>query len=93
MSEEVDNKTIDAVEIPLETVKKRAIRGIAALTGRNVILQLTALVATFLLTIFLEPSDYGAFFIASAVIGFFTYFSDIGLAAALIQKKESLTDL
>jgi len=35
--------------------------------------------------------QYGIFFIVSAVVNFLIYFSDIGLAAALIQKKDQLT--
>ena len=79
-------------EISLETVKKRTVRGVVALTGRTAILQAVALAATFLLTIFLTPTQYGVFFLVSAVINFFAYFSDIGLAAALIQKKEAARD-
>src|SRR3989344_3401432 len=78
-------------ELSVDTIKSRAIKGIATLTGRTFVLQAIAFGATFLLTIFLDPSQYGTFFLVSAVINFFTYFSDIGLAAALIQKKESLT--
>jgi len=76
-------------ELSVDTIKSRAIKGIATLTGRTFVLQAIAFGATFLLTIFLDPSQYGTFFLVSAVINFFTYFSDIGLAAALIQKKET----
>lgn len=96
MGPEVDTKQTLSVDddtvLTVELIKKKAIKGVAALTGRTVILQAISLVATFLLTIFLSPADYGAFFIASAVISFFAYFSDIGLAAALIQKKEKPTE-
>lgn len=78
-------------ELTLETVKHRAVSGVLALTGRTFILQAVALVATFLLTVFLDPTQYGIFFLVSAVINFFAYFSDVGLAAALIQKKERLS--
>lgn len=78
-------------EISLATVKKRAISGVVALTGRTFILQAISLVATFLLTVFLSPLQYGVFFLVSAVINFFAYFSDIGLAAALVQKKDKPT--
>jgi O-antigen/teichoic acid export membrane protein len=44
-----------------------------------------------LLTIFLSPSVFGVFFVVSAAIAFLSYFSDIGLAAALIQKKDQIT--
>ncbi|MCL5785034.1 MAG: oligosaccharide flippase family protein [Patescibacteria group bacterium] len=75
-------------EITLDVVKNKAIKGVAALTGRTVFLQLLGLLATFFLTIFLSPNQFGVFFVVSAVVNFFAYFSDIGLAAALIQKKD-----
>lgn len=75
-------------EITLDVVKRRAVSGVIALTSRTFVLQIIALVATFALTIYLDPGEYGIFFLVSAVINFFAYFSDIGLAAALVQKKE-----
>ena len=78
-------------EIGLEEVKRRSVGGIITLTSRTFILQAISFLTTFLLTIFLAPSVFGVFFIVSAVISFLAYFSDIGLAAALIQKKEAIT--
>lgn len=80
-------------EVSVETVKKRAVKGAAILTGRNVLMQGVAFLAMALLTVFLAPSEFGVFFVVSAVISFLAYFSDIGFAAALIQKKESLTKM
>ena len=77
-------------EISLTAVKERAVKGVAVLTGRTFVLSLISLVATGFLTVFLEPSEFGVFWIVSAVVNFLVYFSDIGLAAALIQKKEKL---
>ncbi len=74
-------------EITIETVKKRAVGGIAALTGRTIFFQGVTLIATFFLTVFLNPGQYGVFYIVSAVVGFFAKF-DMGLAAALVQKKD-----
>ena len=79
-------------EINIEAIKKKSVTGILALTSRTFLLQLIAFAATFFLTIFLTPSVFGIFFVVSAVISFLSYFSDIGLAAALIQKKEELTE-
>lgn len=79
------------MEVDLETIKRRSIRGIFALTSRTFILQLVSFVATFILTILLQPSIFGVFFVVSAVISFLGYFSDVGLAASLIQKKEEPT--
>lgn len=78
-------------EITLDTVKKRAVRGVATLTGRTIFTQVVGLITTFLLTIFLSPNQFGTFFVVSAAVNFFNYFSDIGLGAAIIQKKERLT--
>ncbi len=82
-------------EISLESVKERSVRGIVILTGRTFFLQIIAVVASGLMWAYLGPSEIGIFFILNAVINFLNYFSDIGLAASLVQKKEhpSETDL
>lgn len=79
-------------EISLEVVKGRAVKGIVVLTGRTFLLQVVSFVAWFFLSIFLDTREIGVFFIISAVVNFLRYFSDIGLAAALIQKKEKVDD-
>src|SRR3989344_2877272 len=80
-------------EINLETVKSRAVKGVIVLTGRTFFLQAIALVAQLFLFAYLGAYEFGVFAIVSAIINFLVYFSDIGLAAALIQKKEKPTDL
>ena len=79
-------------EIDIAIITKRSIRGILALTSRTLTIQIISLISNFLLTIFLSPTIFGVFFVVSAAIAFLSYFSDIGLAAALIQKKEQITD-
>lgn len=78
--------------IDLDEIKKRSVVGVLALTSRTAILQIISFTATFLLTIFLAPEVFGVFFLVTAMIAFLNYFSDIGLAAALIQKKEAVSD-
>jgi O-antigen/teichoic acid export membrane protein len=78
-------------EQDLAAIKKKSLSGIVALTSRTFLLQVIAFGATVLLTIFLTPATFGIFYVVSAIISFMAYFSDIGLAAALIQKKEELT--
>lgn len=80
---------MDEIDVP--TIKKRSVSGVIALTSRTFFLQIVSFGATFLLTILLSPAVFGIFFVVSAVISFLSYFSDIGLAAALVQKKETLT--
>ncbi len=85
---------IDPTEgLTAEVVKKRIIKGAAILTVRTFLMQAITFGSTALLTLFLSPSQYGVFFLVSAVINFLAYFSDIGFAAALIQKKEQLTQI
>lgn len=80
------------IEITLEAVKARAVKGVAVLTGRAFFLRLLSLTAFGFLGALLSEDEFGVFFIVSAVVNFLAYFSDIGLAAALIQKKERVTD-
>lgn len=69
-------------------LKGQIIKGVMALSTRTFLLQVIAFISTFILTILLDPSIFGVFFVVQAIISFLNYFSDIGLAAALIQKKE-----
>jgi lipopolysaccharide exporter len=80
------------VQIDIAEIKKKSLKGIVALTYRTFILQIIAFAATFMLTVLLTPAVFGIFYVVSAVISFLSYFSDIGLAAALIQKKDALTE-
>lgn len=75
------------VKLDTATITRRSIRGLAALS----FVQVINTVLVFLLTIFIDPRTFGVYFVVSAGLAFLTYFSDIGLAAALIQKKEKVT--
>lgn len=90
MEESVEQ--IDPTEnLTTESIKQKAVKGAAILTGRNVLMQAISFFSMAFLTVFLAPSEFGIFFLVSAVKNFLAYFSDIGFAAALIQKKEKLT--
>src|SRR6185437_8220621 len=77
--------------LDIATVTRRSIRGVFALVSRTFFIGVFNLVINILLTIYLSPSVFGVYFLVTAVIAFLQYFSDIGLAAALIQKKETVT--
>lgn len=74
-----------------QEVKRRSISGVLALISRTFVIQIISFVATLALTIFLSPNIYGIFYLVSSVVNFLSFFSDVGLAAALIQKKETVT--
>ena len=82
----------ESIEINLAMVKKRAVRGVAILASRGMLISVIGQGAWIFLLAFLSPAEMGVFFIINAVVSFLIYFSDIGLAAALIQKKEKLSD-
>lgn len=78
-------------DFDLNLVAKKSVKGIVALVSRTFLIQILAVVANFILAIYLSPSNFGVFFIVSSLVVFLNYFSDIGLAASLIQKKEDPT--
>ncbi|HEX8965074.1 MAG TPA: oligosaccharide flippase family protein [Patescibacteria group bacterium] len=78
-------------ELDIAAVTKRSIHGVVALVTRSFFIQVISFAVNFILTILLSPAIFGVYFVVSAVIAFLQYFSDIGLAAALIQKKEQIT--
>lgn len=73
-----------------EEIKNKAIRGVIALTGRTMVLQVFNTIAFVILAAILSPSQIGVFIIVSAVIRIFNLFTDVGLGAALVQKKDKL---
>jgi O-antigen/teichoic acid export membrane protein len=75
------------MEISLETVKNKAVKGVVALPGERLILRIISFVAQGLLWAFLEPEHFGAFLLVSATVNFLSYFADIGLGAALNSEK------
>lgn len=75
-----------------EEYKKRAVKNIFVLIFRSGFLQIINFVGGFILTILLEPKIFGLFAVVSAIINFLNYFSDIGLAASLVQKKDKVED-
>jgi O-antigen/teichoic acid export membrane protein len=81
------------VQVSLEHVRTRSIRGILTLTFRTFLLNIIALVAQGILWAYLSPQEFGVFFVVNAVVNFLVYFSDVGLAASLVQKKEEPTEL
>ncbi len=80
-------------EVGLHEVKSRAVKGMATLTGGGIILTLISGVGVLLLTTYLGPSEFGLYGLVASIIVILGYFSDVGLAASLIQKKETPTKL
>ena len=77
-------------ELDYSVIKHRSISGLVVLVSRTFIIQLIALAGFFFLSTFLEISEIGLFFAVSEIVAILGYFSDIGLAAALIQKHQTI---
>ena len=72
----------------ISQAKQKTVKGLVALIARTGLLQVIAVLATFILTVFLDPAQFGVFAIVAATVDILVYFSDIGLAGALIQKQD-----
>lgn len=78
-------------DFDLQLVARKSIKGVFALVSRTFFIQLLALIANLILSVYLAPADLGVFVVVSSIVVFLNYFQDIGLAASLIQKKDTIT--
>ena len=80
----------DELELRFDIVKHRSAIGVASFLTRMVFLQLVTVVASVFVSRFLGPFAFGVYGIVANFVLLFVYFSDVGLAAALVQKKDKL---
>lgn len=78
-------------ELNHEEIAQRSVKGGITLTLRRIVLKTISWGTFIILGWLLEPTQFGIFAIVSFIVNFFAYFSDVGLAAAIVQKKEKLT--
>ena len=76
--------------LDITQIGKRAVASVIALTSRTFLLNVINFLGVLALTIFLTREEFGVFIITSTIVDILAYFSDIGLAGALIQKKTKL---
>src|SRR3989344_2348440 len=73
----------------VQTINKKLVSGFLSLTFRQgVLLAFNFFTINIILARVLPVEIIGIFNIGNTILSFFTYFSDVGLAGALIQKKE-----
>lgn len=76
----------------LDSLKKKAVRGVFTLTFRRLVLKIIDTVGIITLARLLSQESFGVFGIVSFVVfTFLSFFSDVGFGAALIQ-KENVSD-
>lgn len=83
--------TIKDETIDLSTVKKKSIQGAISYFIRTLFLNGIGIVSAFILSAYFKPEDFGLYGFVIQIIGLLVFFSDVGLAAALIQKKSEPT--
>lgn len=77
----------------IDNLKIRAFKGVFTLTFRRLILKIIDTVGLIFLARALTTDAFGVFGIISFIVfTFLSFFSDVGFGAALIQKREELTD-
>jgi len=80
-------------KLDIDTIFKKAIHGAFSLTLRRILLLVINFVSlNIVLAKVLPVSTLGIFIIANSILAFFTFFSDVGLAAALIRKAKLLPE-
>ena len=72
----------------MDDLKKKTIISTLSLFFQSGYSAFLGLVANLVLTILLSPAIFGIYIVTLSIISIFNYFSYIGLAASLIQKKE-----
>jgi len=77
-------------QIDLQKIKHQTTTSVLFLSFRNLGIQAVSIVGFFILTILLGTGEVGLFAIVAETVGILGYFSDVGLAAALIQKKDEI---
>jgi O-antigen/teichoic acid export membrane protein len=75
----------------IEQIKRKSVKGVLSFFMRTLLLQGIGLFSAFALSAFLSPEDFAVFGIVTQIISLLVFFSDIGLAASLIQKKTEPT--
>jgi O-antigen/teichoic acid export membrane protein len=75
-----------ATDLRSQTVSAMSHLGFGGMIGR-----ITSLSTTLILARLLNPTDYGLMEIAMTIVGFLTFFNDIGIGSAIVQKPELST--
>lgn len=79
-------------ELDLSILKKRSVHGVIALISRTFVLNLISLVSFVVISSQLAASQLGVYVAVIAIQRVISFFTDFGLGAALVQKKEEINN-
>ena len=71
----------------ISDIKTKSVTGAISYFLKTALLQGIGLASAFILSAFFRPEDFGIYGYVTQIIGLLIFFSDIGLAASLVQKK------
>jgi PST family polysaccharide transporter len=74
-----------------QEIKKKSLAGMGALFVRQILVKAIFFIGNIILARLLAPQIFGFYAIACFVVQFFSTFGDVGIGAALIQKKGELS--
>lgn len=80
-------------EIDVAVLTRRSVQGVIALISRNFVLNLVSIFSFLLISSVLLPKDIGLYTAVIAIQRIISFFTDFGLGAALVQKKEEPKDV
>jgi O-antigen/teichoic acid export membrane protein len=78
-------------EVDIIQLGKASLKSVVALISRTFVLQIIQTAASLIILSVLIPSDVGIYVAVIAIQRVISFFTDFGLGAALIQKKDALT--
>lgn len=78
-------------ELDIIALGKQSIKSVLALISQTFVVQIISTIALLIVFTILTPSDVGIFVAVTAVRRIIDFFTDFGFGAALVQKKNELT--
>jgi O-antigen/teichoic acid export membrane protein len=85
-----DNYSAEEIDA-FQKLKKKSLSGMGALFVRQILVKVIFFIGNIVLARLLAPQVFGLYAIASFVVQFFSTFGDVGIGAALIQKRGELS--
>jgi len=81
----------DSSQQDFQDLKKKSLKGLSALFVRQILVKVIFFAGNIILARLLAPQIFGIYAIVQFVVQFFSTFGDVGIGAALIQKKGDLS--
>lgn len=78
-------------EVSSSNISKKSVAGVGFMLRRQLAGKVIFIAGNIVLARLLSPQDFGAYAVIMFTLQFFATFADVGLGAALIQKKDTAT--